>query len=265
MTATGIELRGVRYAYRRTEVLRGVDARVEAGEVVALIGPNGSGKSTLLKCITGILRPRHGTLTIAGEPVQGQRQARIARRLSYVAQTADAVYPLTVLESVLLGLRRASWRHDPADLARAEAVLERLGMADLAQAPLTEISGGQRQKAAIARALVRQTPFLLLDEPTNHLDMKHKRDAIEILTACAREQGQGVLVVLHDINIAVQLADRIVLLRDGRVMADGPPQAVIDTPTIRAAYDVDVRVVEHQQAPFVVGYRLQQRGGVHDG
>jgi len=257
---SGIEVRGLRYAYRGAEVLHGVDGRVDAGEVVALIGPNGSGKSTLLRCLAGILRPRRGQIRIAGEPLRGQRQARIARHLAYVPQGTEAAEPLTVLESVLLGLGRASWRYGSEDLARAERVLVRLGLGELAHRPLPELSGGQRQKAALARALVREAPFLLLDEPTSHLDMRHERDLIEILTRCAREQGQGVLVVLHDINVAVQLADRILLLRDGRVRADGPPRAVISAAAIRDAYGVAVRIVEHDGTPFVTGYELPRAG-----
>lgn len=253
---SGIEVRGLRYAYRGAEVLHGVDGRVDAGEVVALIGPNGSGKSTLLRCLAGILRPRRGEIRIAGEPLRGQRQARIARHLAYVPQGSEAAEPLTVLESVLLGLGRASWRYAREDLARAERVLARLGLGELAQRPLPELSGGQRQKAALARALVREAPFLLLDEPTNHLDMRHERELIEILSRCAREQGQGVLVVLHDINVAVQLADRILLLRDGRVRADGPPRQVVTAAGIRDAYGVAVRLVEREGTPFVAGYEV---------
>ncbi|MFP4146988.1 MAG: ABC transporter ATP-binding protein [Halorhodospira sp.] len=254
MSGACIQVAGLRYAYGREPVLRGIDAQVSAGEVVALIGPNGSGKSTLLKCINGLLRPRRGEIAIAGEALRGRRQARIARYLAYVPQSVEVTYPLTVLESVLLGLRRPGWRYGRGELARAQAVLARLGLEEQAQRPLPELSGGQRQKAAIARALVRETPFLLLDEPTNHLDMKHKRDTIELLERCAREQGQGVLIVLHEINLAVQLADRILLLHEGRVLDEGTPRQVIHADNLREAYDVDVKLVEHERAPFVVGY-----------
>lgn len=255
MSEPGIDIRALHYAYGREPVLRGVDLGLERGEIVALIGPNGSGKSTLLKCVTGILRPRQGRVTVLGEPVGGRRK-RIARHLSYVPQTAEASYPLTVMDSVLLGRGRASWRVDPRDLERAEAVLAQLGLVELAQRPLPELSGGQRQKAAIARALVRDTPFLLLDEPTNHLDMKHKRDAIAILRSCARDRGQGVLVVLHDINLAVQLADRVALLSEGCIAACGRPDEVITRERIRTVYGVEPKLVEHEGAPFVVGYEV---------
>ncbi len=253
MSMPGIEVRRLRYAYGREEVLRGVDIDVTRGEIVALIGPNASGKSTLLKCVTGILRPLRGRVTVAGVPA-GTRGRRAARLLSYVPQSTEVAYPLTVIDSVLLGLGRASWRVDRRDLQRAEAVLEHLGLAGLAQRPLPELSGGQRQKAAIARALVRDTPFLLLDEPTNHLDMKHKRDAISILNHSARVRQQGVLVVLHDINLAVQLADRVVLLSDGAVAACGQPGEVVTRERIRTVYGVEPKLVTHEGAQFVVGY-----------
>ncbi|TVQ74360.1 MAG: ABC transporter ATP-binding protein [Chromatiaceae bacterium] len=246
----------VSFGYGRgIRTLKNAGLQVRPGEVVALLGPNGSGKTTLLKCAMGLLKPRSGQITLNGQDLQRMPRWQAARHLSYVPQATDIVYPMTVFESVLLGLRDSPWYPDQASLEKVERVLERMELTPLATQPLDELSGGQRQKAAIARALVRDTPYLLLDEPTNHLDMKHKRDTLEILRERARMQQQGILVVLHEINIATQLADRIVLLDDGQVVTSGPPKEVITPEHLRAVYQVDVGIAHQDGLPFVMGYR----------
>ncbi|MCG5529878.1 ABC transporter ATP-binding protein [Halorhodospira halochloris] len=244
------------FAYGKEKVLDEVSLQINRGEIVALIGPNGSGKTTLLKCANRLLRSRHGTIDIAGDDLRRLRQWQIAERVSYVPQAADIVYPMTVFESVMLGLRRSSWHYSEDDMATVANTLEQLGLDSMSNKLLTELSGGQRQKAAIARALVRETPFLLLDEPTNHLDMKHKRDTIQILRRHSREHNQGILIVLHEINLAVQLADRIALLESGQIVAEGQPDKVITHDNIHAAYAVEVNMTRHAGLPFVIGYRM---------
>ena len=252
----GLILEDVSFGYgRATPTLKGVCLQVRPGEVVALLGPNGSGKTTLLKCAMGLLKPHSGRITLQGQDLRRMRRWQAAQRLSYVPQATDIVYPMTVFESVLLGLRDSPWYPDQPSLEKVERVLARLELTPLATRPLDELSGGQRQKAAIARALVRDTPYLLLDEPTNHLDMKHKRDTMEILRERARINQQGILVVLHEINIATQLADRIVLLDQGQVVASGAPAKVITPENLRAVYQVDVGIAYQDGLPFLMGYR----------
>ncbi|MBK1734465.1 hypothetical protein CKO15_04020 [Halorhodospira abdelmalekii] len=252
-----LSISNLSFAYGKAKVLDEVSLQINRGEIVALIGPNGSGKTTLLKCANRLLRTRNGTIDIAGDDLRRLRQWQIAERVSYVPQAADIVYPMTVFESVMLGLRRGSWHYSARDMAKVASTLEQLGLDSMSHKLLTELSGGQRQKAAIARALVRETPFLLLDEPTNHLDMKHKRDTIQILRRHSRGHNQGILIVLHEINLAVQLADRIALLEGGRIVAEGPPDKVITHDHIRAAYAVEVNMTSHAGLPFVIGYRIE--------
>ncbi|MFP4079513.1 MAG: ABC transporter ATP-binding protein [Ectothiorhodospira sp.] len=254
MTPPALDITGLHFGYGRKAVLLGIDLKVSAGEIVALIGPNGSGKTTLLQCASRMLKAPRGTIRLLSRPLSDLSRARIARHIAYVPQVSDALYPMTVLESVLLGLEGDRWRYRPADLERAMDQLARLGLEHLAHARLTQISGGERQKAAIARALMRETPLLLLDEPTNHLDLRHQRDLIRILQRRSRETGQGVLVVLHDINIATQLADRIALLHGGRLLAEGPPAEVITRDTIQESYGVDAGIVSDGAIPYLTGF-----------
>ncbi|MBK1693036.1 ABC transporter ATP-binding protein [Ectothiorhodospira mobilis] len=254
MSAPALDITGLHFGYGRKAVLLGIDLKVSAGEIVALIGPNGSGKTTLLQCAGRLLKADRGEIRLLSRPLSGLSRARIARYIAYVPQVSDTLYPMTVLESVLLGLEGERWRYRPADVERAVRQLARLDLLHLAQSLLTEISGGERQKAAIARALMRETPLLLLDEPTNHLDLRHQRDLIRILQRRSREMGQGILVVLHDINIATQLADRIALLHGGRLLAEGPPAEVITRDRIHTLYGVETGIVRDGSIPYLTGF-----------
>ncbi|SFM35971.1 iron complex transport system ATP-binding protein [Ectothiorhodospira mobilis] len=254
MSTPALQITGLHFDYGSKTALHGVDLEVDRGEIVALLGPNGSGKTTLLQCANRLLKARRGEIHLLSRPLAGLSRARIARHIAYVPQVADGVYPMTVLESVLLGLEGIRWRYPTAEVERAVALLEHLDMPHLAHALLTEISGGERQKAAIARALMRETPLLLLDEPSNHLDLRHQRDLIRILQRRSRETGQGILVVLHDINIATQLADRIVLMREGRILAQGPPSEIITRDTIQEVYGVDAGIVSDGATPYLTGF-----------
>lgn len=256
MIEDAIHISQLSFSYQKEKILNQVSIQVRQGEIVALIGPNGSGKSTLLKCTNRLLKVKDGDVSIKGIPLKKMKQSEIAHYISYVPQNTNIVYPMTVFESILVGLRQSShWRYRKEDMEQVERLLAKLKLTELAHKSLNELSGGQKQKVAIARALIRETPFLLLDEPTNHLDMSHQRDMVNILIESSRTQRQGILIVLHDINIAVQLADRIVLLDKGMIVAEGTPAEVINHENILTAYDVDVEMVHHNHSPFIIGYK----------
>ncbi len=239
---------GARFAYGGRQVLDGVDVGVEAGEIVGLIGPNGAGKSTLVRLLAGVLRPAGGTVRLHGRPIADWKPALRAREVALVPQDPAVDFPYTVLEVVLMG--RAP--HLPPlalprrhDLALARAALARLDMADLEARRIDELSGGERQRVFLARALAQDPRILLLDEPTTHLDLRHQTQLHDVARRRCREDGLGVLTVLHDLNLAAAFCDRLVLLAGGRVVSAGRPADVLDGATLERAFGVRVWVGRH--------------------
>ncbi len=219
MSALVLEGRGLRHSYGRTQVLEGVDVTVHAGEVVAVMGPSGSGKSTLLHLLAGLLRPDEGEVWLAGDRIdtlaERRRSEMRLRRFGFVFQFGDLVPELTVAENVELPLRLTGVRPSRAR-ARGLAMLDRLGVADQADKRLSEVSGGQAQRAAVARALVHTPPVVMADEPTGSLDTVTGELVLEALVGAASEQGTAVLLVTHELRVA-SWATRDIQLRDGRV------------------------------------------------
>lgn len=211
---------GLSHAFDGTQALTGVDLRVEAGEVVAIMGPSGSGKSTLLHLLAGLLRPDAGTVELAGKRIDclsdRERSDLRLRRFGFVFQFGDLVPELTVVENVELPLRLTGVRPREAR-PRALALLDRLGVAEVAGRRLSEVSGGQSQRAAVARALVHSPDVVLADEPTGALDTVAGEIVLEALVATARDVGAAVVLVTHELRVA-SWAAREVQLRDGRVV-----------------------------------------------
>lgn len=242
--ATPFELiaQDLHFAYAGREVLQGVNLRVQPGEVVALLGANGSGKTTLLRLLLGLARPRAGRVALNGRPLASHSPRELARHLAYVPQNHIAPFPYTVLDVAVLGrlpytglLRAPSAR----DQEIASANLERLGIAALAQRPYTEISGGERQLTLIARALTQGARVLVLDEPASGLDYGNQLRFLQHLRRLAAE-GYAIVKATHHPEHALLASTRVVLLAQGRVMADGPPRAVVTPERIRQLYGVDV-------------------------
>lgn len=206
----------------RARVLAPCQLRLAPGEVVALTGPNGAGKSTLLQAIAGL----------ASEPVRLllDRQAVGRAEVGFLPQAFAVRASLSVLDCVLLGRREAlGLRVPPLLIVEAEALLHRLGLSDLADRAMHDLSGGQQQRVLIAQRLFRRPKLLLLDEPTSALDLHHQLEAMALLRAHAAETRAPVLAALHDLSLVARYADRVLVLADGRIEADGPPEAVLTT------------------------------------
>ena len=226
-----LSLRQVRFAYRGGRpVLTCLDATLADGQLTALLGVNGSGKSTLLKLMAGILTPDRGDIVLGAPLEKSLRQLgprRIAHHCAYVAQNTQPP-TLTVFDYVLLGRlpHQHGWSARPssADLERVEQSLAQMELIDLAHTPMTKLSGGQVQMAVIARALAQQPAILLLDEPTNNLDPKHQVQLMDKLRTVSHEHGTTVIFSMHDINLALQWADRVLLLHEGRPLRHIPTQ-----------------------------------------
>lgn len=216
---------GLRFSYDGAEVLRGVDLQVRAGERVVLMGPNGAGKTTLLRCIVGLLKPQRGKVWLGGEEITGADPATVCRQVGYLPQDPNA---LLFAESVREELRLTLVNHGLADRPpiSPEVLLERLGLARLADAYPRDLSVGERARVAIGAVTVTRPRVLLLDEPTRGLDYRAKENLLQLLDRW-REDGAGVLIVTHDVELAARAADRVVVLRKGEVVDEGPPRRLL--------------------------------------
>ena len=257
-----LEAGDVRVELGGRPVLGGVDIRVQAGEVVGLVGPNGAGKSTFLRIVTRIVAPSGGEIRVRGDAIEELSRRELAKRVAVVQQLPEAPATLRVRDLVLLGrhphLRLLS-RESHRDLAIVEEALRGVGCLELADRELGTLSGGERRRAFIARALAQQAPLLLLDEPTANLDLAAQHEVLELIAELAAG-GAGVLLVIHDLTLAAAYCDRVVLLDRGRVVAAGPPSEVVTAEVVRSVYGDAVSVVSHPRtgAPLIVPVRLER-------
>jgi iron complex transport system ATP-binding protein len=253
---------GLGFGYGARTVFQNVSFAVAPGELVALCGPNGAGKSTLLRLLLGLHAPSAGAVHLGGAPVGTLSRRQIARRAALLLQDAPFELPLTVREAVALGrlphLERFQAESE-ADRAAVERALSLTDTVALADRPLTEISGGERQRVHLARALAQAAPLLLLDEPIAGLDLSHQLQALDLLRATV-DGGRGAVVALHDLSLAARRCDRMLLLAEGALRADAPPAEVL-TPEILARYfgvRAEVRT-DGAGRPFVLPYETVGR------
>jgi iron complex transport system ATP-binding protein len=245
MTGTGLEITGLRVGYPGRNVIRGLDLPLlRAGTIAAVIGPNAAGKTTLLRALAGLL-PAQGEARFDGRNLVGCRPAELARLVTYMPQALPRGVDLTVIEAVVTALRVSPFAGEDSDVsvhARADAVLERLDIGDLAMSPIDRLSGGQRQLVSLAQAIVRRPSILLLDEPTSALDPRHQLDVMEAIREAAEGDGMIVLAVLHDLNLALRWADTVVLLADGGLVAAGAPETALTPQALAEAYQMAARI-----------------------
>jgi len=239
-----LQLRDVHFAYDGAPVLRGVNLSVAEGGFLAVVGPNGSGKTTIVRIASGLLRPRRGECLVAGRATHAYRPRELARLVAVVPQESHIAFPFTALQVVLMG--RAPYLgplgfESARDLEVARAALRETDAEPLSDRLLSELSGGEKQRVIIARALAQEARLLLLDEATSHLDIRHQLDIFRIVRRLNRERGVTVVMVEHDLNLAAMLAERMVLLAEGRVFADGTPREVLTEENIRRAFGARVR------------------------
>ena len=243
----------VSFAYGGADVLRSVSLDVRGGEIVGVLGPNGSGKTTLMRCLLGVLPPRSGRVLLDEKDASEFSRRSFALRVAAVPQEMPTDFPLRVGELVLLGrlphLPAGGLGFEgPADHAAAAAALRACGVAALAERSINEISGGELRRVFIARALCQAAPILLLDEPTGGLDLKHQIAILELLRAQVGA-GVAILVVLHDLNLAAAVCDRLVLLKEGATAAAGTPGEVLTPEIVAEVYGVDVVTAQVSGGP----------------
>lgn len=249
LTATGVVA-----GYGGRDVLHGIDLEIRPG-LCAIVGPNGAGKSTLVRALAGVLPLRAGTVALDGTDLRTLSRGAIARRIAVVPQVFDTLFPFTVREIVTLGRTarlRAFAGPSAADRLAVEDALSLLELDDLAERRIDTLSGGERQRAVLAMALAQETEVLLLDEPTVHLDPGHQRATLALARDLARSKGIAIAAVLHDLNLASAMAERIVIVDEGRVVADGAPGAVLTQRTVERVFGPGLRVLEDQVPPAIL-------------
>lgn len=224
-------------------VLDGANARFAAGRVTAMLGPNGAGKSTLLACLAGLRQPDSGRVLLDGQPRSALTTRDLAKRIGLLPQVADVHWDVDVATLVALGRypHRARWGETADDRAAVATAMAATDVAQFAERPVSALSGGERARVLLARVLAGEPEWLLADEPLASLDPAHQHDALDCLRAVARA-GAGVVVVLHDLNHALRVADQVLLLSEGRIVGHGDPAVVLTPETIRQTYGVAVEI-----------------------
>ena len=248
-----IELKNIAAGYSKHTVLENVSITFEKGQLTSIIGKNGCGKSTLLKATLGILPITGGEISLCGTPLKQMSRNGIAQKLSYLAQGKTAP-DMTVMQMVLNGRfphLKYPQRYSKNDIEIATASLNKMGITDLKEAALGTLSGGMQQKAYIAMALAQSTDYILLDEPTTYLDITHQLELMKILKSLA-ENGKGIITVMHDLPLALSVSDRIIVLDEKTIVADGTPQSVFESKTIEKIFGVSL-----EQSPDGNGYHYK--------
>jgi len=240
--------------HTRSFTLDDVSVTVERGSLTGLLGPNGCGKTTLLNLLSGVLQPAHGQVSLNGISLAGRSRRDIARHLAVVPQETHPAFDYTVMEMVLMGRHPHLGTFElegPSDLALARDALAATGTDHLAGRAYMTLSGGEKQRVVIASALTQSPEVLLLDEPTASLDLGYQLEVAGLLRRLNRERGVTMVLATHDLNLAASLCDRLILMRDGRVVAQGATRDVLTASSIRRIYDVDADVSFHGAAGHV--------------
>ncbi|GAB2507039.1 ABC transporter ATP-binding protein [Nocardiopsis aegyptia] len=256
---TGLSGRALSVAYDDRPVLEGVDVDIPTGRTTVIVGANACGKSTLLRTLSRLISPRAGTVLLDGESVHRMRTRDLARRLGILPQSPSAPEGMTVLELVTRGRspHQSVWRQwSASDSATVRLALTATGMTDLADRPVDQLSGGQRQRAWIAMSLAQDTPTLLLDEPTTFLDLAHQIEVLDLIADLNHAGDRTVVMVLHDLNHAGRYADHIVAMKDGAIVAEGPPGEVITTGLVADVFGLRCEVISDPLSgtPLVVPF-----------
>lgn len=253
MTVPLVECRELTFAYAPREggaafAIHDLSFDVKAGETFGVIGPNASGKTTLIRLLSRVLAPARGEILLAGRPLAALARAAVATEIAVVPQDAPPGFPFTVEELVLMG----RFPHAPGrlfesgqDLDHARHAMAATGVLELSGERLDRLSGGERQRVMLARAVAQAPRLLVLDEPTAHLDLRYQSECVGLLRRLNRESGLGIVLVSHDLNLAAEVCDRLLLLETGTAVCAGAPESVLTEPTLEAVYRCPVRVDKH--------------------
>ncbi|MGM0689901.1 MAG: ABC transporter ATP-binding protein [Bacillota bacterium] len=249
-----IRVNGLSFSYNSRPVLKDVSLELAGGEILGVIGPNGSGKSTLLKCMDRILKPKGGSILIDGKAINSFTMSELARLIGFVPQREENRFPVEVFDAILMGRKPfLNWKPSPKDMEKVSEIIEVLKLQDIALRDIGSISGGERQKVIIARAIAQEPEMLLLDEPTSYLDLRHQLEVMDIIKDLAAK-GTSSVVAVHDLNLAARYCDKLVLLREGEIFAAGGRE-VLQPENIEPVYQVKIWSYDKEGRRFILADR----------
>ena len=259
-----VRVRDLGFCWGEKTVLDEISFTIISGQIVAILGKNGAGKTTLIKCLNRVQTPQNGKVEICSKDISRQSLIELSKSVSYVPQSVRTSFPMDVFDVLLLGRRpHISWMTSSEDLEAVSETLRKFGLEDLAFRRFDRLSGGERQRVIIAKAVVQTPRVYLLDEPTSDLDLQHQLLVMEAVTDIIRNSGgsKSAIFAIHDINIAARFSDRVILLHEGRILADGTPSEVITRSNIATVFGVDSEIApssSNSPMNIVIGERVKQ-------
>lgn len=259
-----VRVRDLGFRWGKKTVLDEISFTIISGQIVAILGKNGAGKTTLIKCLNRVQTPQNGKVEICSKDISRQSLIELSKSVSYVPQSVRTSFPMDVFDVLLLGRRpHISWMTSSEDLEAVSETLRKFGLEDLAFRRFDRLSGGERQRVIIAKAVVQNPRVYLLDEPTSDLDLQHQLLVMEAVTDIIRNSGgsKSAIFAIHDINIAARFSDRVILLHEGRILADGTPSEVITRSNIATVFGVDSEIApssSNSPMNIVIGERVKQ-------
>ena len=258
-----LDIDGVRFSYPSREILHGISFKAVSGEVVGIIGQNGCGKTTLLKCINTTLKTKEGLITVNGSDISLLSKREIAKTIGFVMQTTSTNFPFTVYETVMMGRyarKELLERDNETDQRVVYDAMKETGILKFADRDIDELSGGERRRVMIARALVQEPDILLLDEPTLHLDINHQFDLMDMVIRLAHEKNMLVVVVTHDLILAARYCSRVIAMVEGKIGAAGSIKDVFTEENMRELFDIDTEIKDDPR----IGCNITIIGKHHD-
>ena len=248
-----MSVRNLVQGYGSKTILDDISFDVDTGEVLALLGPNGSGKSTLIKTICNIMEPRSGQILIDETPIEDIDITDLAKIVSYVPQSTAAATYTTVMDTVLLGRKPyVTWSYRQKDIDYTLDAMKAMRIIGYSSRDVSDLSGGQRQRVFLARSLAQCPSFFIFDEPTSALDLKHQMNTMIKMREVVHDKGAGMVIALHDINLAMNYSDKVLMLKNGKIFAYGTPDETITEENIRAVYGVESRIMEAEGRRFIL-------------
>ena len=247
-----IKLENLSFSYGSTPIFKDINLVIDKPELVCILGPNGAGKSTLMHCMNKLQTPTSGTVYLDGKDLASYSLKELAKLVSFVPHSEDTTFSMTVLDTVLMGrMPHTGTIMSQEDVLIAAENIKLLGMQDFAMHGFDELSAGQHQKVMIARSLTQEPKVMLLDEPTANLDVKFQMLVMRLLRDVARLKGITVVTICHDLNVTSMYADRVVMLYDHRIYADGTPREVLTVDNIRTLYGIECQIIDIQGRPHI--------------
>lgn len=248
-----LDISDLSFSYSKNPLLQDITLQVQPGEFVSLVGPNGSGKSTLLKCICRILKPDEGRVILGGRDVAEMSYRQIAQTLSYVPQDTSNSFSVNAFDVVLMGRKPyIRWKISETDKKIVFNTFERIRIENLAFRPYNELSGGEKQKVLLARALAQEPSLLLLDEPTNNLDLKHQLEILKLVADLTKEKKLSVIMINHDLNLALRFSTRLSMLNSGQIINLKGVEDIFNTAVIRKVFGIECGIGHYNDKKFIV-------------